>query len=40
MVEEAGGIINDISNFNIKILTLKLQVASINSKMIENLKNF
>ena len=40
MVNEAGGITNDISNFDINNIDIKASSASINSKMMENLKNF
>ena len=40
MVEEAGGIVNDISSFNNRSINIKASSSVINEKMIENLKNF
>jgi len=40
MVKEAGGIVNDLNKFNINNVDIKASSASINDKMIENLKNF
>ena len=40
MVEEAGGVVNDISSFNNRSINIKASSSVINEKMIENLKNF
>ena len=40
MIKEAGGIVNDISKFNINNINIKASSASINEKMLENLINF
>ena len=40
MVEEAGGIVNDLSKFGTNKINIKASSGSINSKMLENLKNF
>ena len=40
MVEEAGGIVNDISSFNNKNIDIRASSSVINEKMLENLKNF
>ena len=40
MVEEAGGIVNDISSFNNDNIDIKASSSVINEKMLENLKNF
>ena len=40
MVEEAGGIVNDINQFNNENIDIRASSGTINEKMIENLKNF
>ena len=40
MVEEAGGIVNDLSKFNINNIDIRASSGIINDKMLENLKNF
>jgi len=40
MVEESGGIVNDLSNFNINNIDIRASSGVINDKMLENLKNF
>ncbi len=40
MVQEAGGIVNDISQYNINNIDIRASSSSINNKMLENLKNF
>ena len=40
MVKEAGGIVNDLSKFDINNINIKASSAAISDKMIENLKNF
>ena len=40
MVEEAGGVVNDIGSFNNRSINIKASSSVINEKMIENLKNF
>ena len=40
MVKEAGGIVNDISKFDINKIDIKASSATISDKMLENLKNF
>ena len=40
MVEEAGGIVNNINQFNINNIDIRASSGAINSKMLENLKNF
>ncbi len=40
MVEEAGGIVNDISKFDSKNIDIRASSSAINDKMLENLKNF
>tara|TARA_Y100000591_G_C21766031_1_gene662855 strand:+ start:566 stop:1306 length:741 start_codon:yes stop_codon:yes gene_type:complete len=40
MVKEAGGIVNDIGEFNYKSINIKASSDAINDKMLENLKNF
>ena len=40
MVEEAGGIVNDISSFNNDNIDIKASSSVINEKMLKNLKNF
>ena len=40
MVEESGGIVNDLSKFNINNIDIRASSGIINDKMLENLKNF
>ena len=40
MVEEAGGIVNDLSKFSINSINIKASSGSIHDKTLENLKNF
>ena len=40
MIKEAGGIVNDISKFDITKIDIKASSASINDKMMKNLVNF
>ena len=40
MVEEAGGIVNDLNRFNTNNINIKASSSAINEKMLENLKNF
>ena len=40
MVEEAGGIVNDLSKFKTNNIDIRASSAAINDKMLENLKNF
>ena len=40
MVEEAGGIVNDISKYKDNLMDIRASSAAINIKMLENLKNF
>ena len=40
LVEEAGGIVNDLNKFNTNNIDIKASSAAINVKMLENLKNF
>ena len=40
MVQEAGGIINDISKFDNHNINIRASSDAINQKMLENLKNF
>ena len=40
MIKEAGGIVNDISKFDINKIDIKASSASINDKMMKNLVNF
>ena len=40
MVEEAGGIVNDLSKFTIDNIDIRASSGAINDKMLENLKNF
>jgi len=40
MVKEAGGIVNDINEFDINKIDIKASSAAINDKMLENLLNF
>ena len=40
MVEEAGGIVNEINKFDIKNIDIRASSSAINSKMLEKLVNF
>ena len=40
MVEESGGIVNDLSKFNINNIDIRASSGIINHKMLENIKNF
>jgi len=40
IVEEAGGIVNDIKKFEINNIDIKAASASINDEMLKNLINF
>ena len=40
MIEEAGGVVNDLDGFDINNINIRASSAAINDKMIENLKNF
>ena len=40
MVEEAGGVVNDINRFNSNNIDIKASSSTINDKMLKNLKNF
>ena len=40
MVEEAGGIVNDLNKFNTNNIDIRASSAAINDKMLEKLKNF
>ena len=40
MIKEAGGIVNDISVFDINNINIKASSSAINDKMLENLSNF
>jgi len=40
MVEESGGIVNDLSKFNINNIDIRASSGVINDKMLKNLKNF
>ena len=40
MIKEAGGIINDISEFEINNLNIRASSAAIYDKMLKNLNNF
>ena len=40
MINEAGGIVNDIHKFDVNKIDIKASSAAINSKMLENLVNF
>ena len=40
MVEEAGGIVNDISKFKKNYIDIRASSAAINNEMIDSLKNF
>ena len=40
MVEESGGIVNDINKFGINNINIRASSEAINDKMLKNLKNF
>ncbi len=40
LVQEAGGIVNELNGFDINKIDIKASSATINAKMIEKLKNF
>ena len=40
MVKEAGGVVNNISMFEISNINIKASSSAISEKMIKNLKNF
>ena len=40
MVEEAGGIVNDLNKFNTNNIDIRASSSAINNKMLEKLKNF
>ena len=40
MIKEAGGIVNNISEFDINNINIKASSATIYDKMLENLDNF
>ncbi len=40
LVKEAGGIVNDIHNFDLNKIDIRASSAAINDKMLENLVNF
>jgi myo-inositol-1(or 4)-monophosphatase len=40
MINEAGGIVNNIHKFDVNKIDIKASSAAINSKMLENLVNF
>ena len=40
LVEEAGGIVNDLDKFNHNNIDIRASSGAINDKMLENLKNF
>ena len=40
LVEEAGGIVNDLDKFNHNNIDIRASSSAINDKMLENLKNF
>ena len=40
MVEESGGILNDINKYDINNINIKASSSAINDKMVEKLKNF
>ena len=40
LVEEAGGIVNDLDKFNDNNIDIRASSGAINDKMLENLKNF
>ena len=40
LVEEAGGLVNDLNKFNQNNIDIRASSSAINDKMLENLKNF
>ena len=40
MVSEAGGIVNDLNEFETNNIDIRASSGAINDKMLENLKNF
>ena len=40
MVEEAGGIVNNLNKFNNNNIDIRASSGAINDKMLENLENF
>ena len=40
LVQEAGGIVNNINHFNINNINIRASSTSINNKMLKNLQNF
>ena len=40
LVEEAGGIVNNLDKFNQNNIDIRASSGAINGKMLENLKNF
>ena len=40
MVEESGGIVNDLNKFDMNNINIRASSGAINDKMLENLKNF
>mgnify|MGYP005628629633 FL=1 len=40
MIKEAGGIVNDLNEFDINNIDIRASSAAINDKMLKNLKNF
>ncbi len=40
MINEAGGIVNDIDKFDVNKIDIKASSAAINDKMLANLVNF
>ena len=40
LVEEAGGIVNDLDKFDQNKIDIRASSGAINDKMLENLKNF
>ena len=40
LVEEAGGIVNDLFKFNQNNIDIRASSGSINDKMLKNLRNF
>ena len=40
MVEEAGGIVNDINKYNVNNINIRASSAVINDKMLKKIKNF
>ena len=40
LVEEAGGIVNDLNNFDANNINIRASNSAINDKMLKNLQNF